>query len=101
MLSKHYFFTAALGGIVVLGNPSLAAAQTVGPNGEAATLSSALTLTDAEVAKLKEGKYSAALVWHTSSDFISAVTAGANQEVDRAGIKVVATPDAGFDSARP
>jgi ribose transport system substrate-binding protein len=100
MLSKQCFLTAALGGIVVLGNSSLAAAQTVGPNGEAATPSSALTLTDAEVAKLKEGKYSAALVWHTSSDFISAVTAGAIHEFDRAGIKVVATTDAGFDSAR-
>src|SRR5258708_19416321 len=100
MLSKHYFLTAALGGIVVLGNSSLAAAQAVGANGEAATPSSALTLTDAEVAQLKEGKYSAALVWHTSSDFISAVTAGAIDEFDRAGIKVVATTDAGFDSAR-
>jgi ribose transport system substrate-binding protein len=100
MLSKHCFLTVALGGIIALGNPSLAAAQTVGPNGEAATPSSALTLTDAEVAKLKEGKYSAALVWHTSSDFISAVTAGAIHEFDRAGIKVVATTDAGFDSAQ-
>jgi ribose transport system substrate-binding protein len=100
IFSKHYFLAAALGAIVVLGNLSLAAAQTVGPNGEAATPSSALTLTDAEVAKLKEGKYSAALVWHTSSDFISAVTAGAIHEFDRAGIKVVATTDAGFDSAR-
>jgi ribose transport system substrate-binding protein len=100
MFSRHYFLAAALGGIVVLGNSGLAAAQTVGPNGEAATPSSALTLTDAEVAKLKEGKYSAALVWHTSSDFISAVTAGATHEFDRAGIKVVATTDAGFDSAR-
>jgi ribose transport system substrate-binding protein len=100
MLSKHYFLTAALGGIVVLGSSSLAVAQTLGPNGEAATPSSALTLTDAETAKLKEGKYSAALVWHTSSDFISAVTAGAIHEFDRAGIKVVATTDAGFDSAR-
>lgn len=100
MFSKHYFFFAALGATVVLGNLSLAAAQTVGPNGEAATPSSALTLTDAEVLKLKEGKYSAAFVWHTSSDFISAVTAGAIHEFDRDGIKVVATTDAGFDSAR-
>jgi ribose transport system substrate-binding protein len=100
MLSKHYFLTAARGGIVAVVSYSLAAAQTVGPNGEAATPSSALTLTDAEVAKLNEGKYSAALVWHTSSDFISAVTAGATHEFDRAGIKVVATTDAGFDSAR-
>jgi ribose transport system substrate-binding protein len=100
MLSKHHSLIAALGVIVVLGNLGLAAAQTVGPNGEASTPSSALTLTDPEVAKLKEGKYSAALVWHTSSDFISAVTAGAIYEFDRTGIKVVATTDAGFDSAR-
>ena len=100
MLSRHHFLTATLCGIVVLGSSSLAAAQTLGPNGEDATPSSALTLTDAEVARLKEGKYSAALVWHTSSDFISAVTAGAIHEFDRAGIKVVATTDAGFDSAR-
>jgi ribose transport system substrate-binding protein len=100
MLSKHHFLTATLCGIVVLSDSSLAAAQTVGPNGEAATPSSALTLTDAEVAKLKEGKYSAALVWHTSSDFISAVTAGAIHEFDRDGIKLVAITDAGFDSAR-
>ena len=80
MLSKHNFLTVALSGVVVLGTSSLGAAQTVGPNGEAATLSSALTLTEAEAAKLKEGKYSAALLWHTSSDFISAVTAGATHE---------------------
>src|SRR6201997_5229142 len=100
MRTKHYLLTATLSAIVGLGSSSLAAAQTVGPNGEAATQSSALTLTDAEAAKLKEGKYSAALVWHPSSDFISAVTAGAIHEFDRAGIKVVATTDAGFDSAR-
>ena len=100
MLSKHNFLTVALSGVVVLGTSSLGAAQTVGPNGEAATLSSALTLTEAEAAKLKEGKYSAALLWHTSSDFISAVTAGATHEFDRYGIKVVATTDAGFDSGR-
>jgi ribose transport system substrate-binding protein len=100
MSSKHYFLIAALGGIVVLGQWSLASAQTVGPNGETASPSNALTLTEAEVAKLKEGKYSAALVWHTSSDFVTAVTAGAIHEFDRDGIKVVATTDAGFDSAR-
>ena len=100
MLSKHNFLTVALSGVVVLGTSSLGGAQTVGPNGEAATLSSALTLTEAEAAKLKEGKYSAALLWHTSSDFISAVTAGATHEFDRYGIKVVATTDAGFDSGR-
>jgi ribose transport system substrate-binding protein len=100
MLSKHYFLTALFGGVVVLGHANWADGQTVGPNGEAATPSSALTLTEAELTKLKAGKYSAALVWHTSSDFISAVTAGAIHEFERAGIKIVATTDAGFDAAR-
>ena len=100
MLSKRYFLIIALGWIVVLGSSSLAGAQTVGPYGEAATPSSSLALTDAEVKKVRESKYSAALVWHTSSDFISAVTAGAIHEFNRVGIKVAATTDAGFDSAR-
>ena len=55
------------------------AGETIGPGGEAATPSSALTLSDSEVAKIKEGKYTAALLWHTSSDFVNAVTAGAQQ----------------------
>jgi ribose transport system substrate-binding protein len=46
MRTKHYLLTATLSAIVGLGSSSLAAAQTVGPNGEAATPSSALTLTD-------------------------------------------------------
>jgi len=57
-------------------------------------------LSDAEVAKLKEGKYTAALLWHTSSDFVNAVTAGAKDEFARLGIAVVAQTDAGFDAAK-
>ncbi|MBV8473795.1 MAG: LacI family transcriptional regulator, partial [Hyphomicrobiales bacterium] len=61
--------TAALAMGAVLAMTSLATAgETVGPGGEKATPTSALTLTDAEVAKLKDGKFSAALLWHTSSD---------------------------------
>ncbi|SDR33862.1 monosaccharide ABC transporter substrate-binding protein, CUT2 family [Rhizobiales bacterium GAS191] len=76
------------------------AGETVGPGGEAATPSSAIALTDAEVAKLKDGKYTAALLWHTSSDFVNAVTAGATDEFKRLGITVVAQTDAGFDAAK-
>ena len=76
------------------------AGETVGPGGETATPSSALTLADAEVAKLKEGKYTAALLWHTSSDFVNAVTAGATDEFNRLGMTVVAQTDAGFDAAK-
>ena len=77
-----------------------AMAETKGPNGESPTLSSAVTLSDPEVAKVKELKATAALLWHTSSDFVNAVTAGAKDEFARLGVEVVATTDAGFDSAK-
>lgn len=77
-----------------------AIAQTVGPGGESPTLSSEVMLTDAEVAKIKEMKATAALLWHTSSDFVNAVTAGAKDEFARLGVEVVAETDAGFDSAK-
>ena len=79
---------------------SLSLAQTTGPNGESATPAESITLTDEEVATVQEGNYTAALLWHTSSDFINAVTAGATDEFERLGIEVVATTDAGFDAAR-
>ncbi len=76
------------------------AGETRGPNGESPTLSSAVTLTEDEVGKLKAMQATAALLWHTSSDFVNAVTAGATDEFARLGIKIVATTDAGFDSAK-
>lgn len=79
---------------------SLSLAQTTGPNGESATPSENITLTDEEVATVQEGNYTAALLWHTSSDFVNAVTAGASDEFERLGIEVIATTDAGFDAAR-
>ncbi len=88
-----------LSGLIALGAPAFAG-ETVGPGGEKATPASELKLTDAEVAKLKEGKYTAALLWHTSSDFVNAVTAGAKDEFARLGVDVVAQTDAGFDAAK-
>ena len=46
----------ALGGLFVCASVAIAG-ETKGPDGEAATPSSALTLTDSEVAKIKDGKY--------------------------------------------
>ena len=89
----------AIFGAALLGTAAVAG-ETVGPGGEKATPSSALTLDDAEIAKLKEGKFTAALLWHTSSDFVNAVTAGATDEFTRLGIEVVAETDAGFDAAK-
>jgi ribose transport system substrate-binding protein len=90
---------AALSSVLALSAPALAG-ETVGPGGEKATPASDLKLSDAEAAKLKEGKYTAALLWHTSSDFVNAVTAGAKDEFSRLGIDVVAQTDAGFDAAK-
>src|ERR1700753_4361942 len=89
----------ALSASFLLAHAALAG-ETVGPGGEKATPSSEVTLSDAEAAKLKEGKFTAALLWHTSSDFVNAVTAGAKDEFARLGIEVVAQTDAGFDAAK-
>jgi len=100
--TAHFGATLLTAGVVTLALHGVAAAAgaTHGPNGEPATPASTLTLSDAEVAKLKAGNYSAALLWHTSSDFTNAVTAGAKDEFARLGINVVATTDAAFDAAK-
>lgn len=71
---------------------------TTGPNGEKPTPIADLTLSQADVAKLKAGHYSAAQLWHTSSQFVTAVQSGANAEFDRLGIKVLATTNANMDA---
>jgi ribose transport system substrate-binding protein len=100
MMLTRRIMTGLLLATTMLLAPPVLAAGTTGPNGEAGTPASALALTDAEKAKLKEGKYTAALLWHTSSDFVTAVTAGATDAFASMGIEVVATTDAGFDAAK-
>ena len=73
---------------------------THGPAGEQATPTSALTLSAAEVAKVRQGHYTAALVWHQTSDFEDAVTRGARAEFKLLGIKIVATTIANFDAGK-
>ncbi len=73
---------------------------THGPNGEKATPTSALKLSTAEVAKVRSGHYTAALVWHQNSDFVTAVTAGVRDVFRPLGIKVVAQTSANFDAAK-
>jgi ribose transport system substrate-binding protein len=72
--------------------------ETRGPNGESPTPLSALTLTSADVAKLKAGHFTAAELWHTSSAFMSAVQSGADTEFNRLGIRVVARANANMDA---
>jgi ribose transport system substrate-binding protein len=83
------------------GRPDVApVSKTKGPNGESATASSELNLSATEVETLRSGDHTAALVWHTTSDFVAAVGAGARDEFERLGIDVVAETDAGFDAGR-
>jgi ribose transport system substrate-binding protein len=90
-------FTVSLA-LAGLANAELAA--TKGPHGEEATPAKNLTITPEQEAKIKEGKQTAALVWHTSSDYTTAVDQGAKDEFTRLGIEVVASTEAGFDAAK-
>lgn len=96
------FFTkrtlASLSVLALLALP--AGAETVGPSGEAATPTAQITVDEAQAATLKDKKLKAALLWHDQSDFVNAVTAGADDEFKRLGIEVVATTSASFDSAK-
>jgi len=90
----------ALATIAVFALTGAGMAQTVGPSGETATPSASVVVADTDVAALKAGNYKAAFVWHDQSDFVSAVSLGATDEFDRLGIEVVATTNAGFDTAK-
>ncbi|MGN6142662.1 MAG: substrate-binding domain-containing protein [Mesorhizobium sp.] len=98
MLFKSILTAAFAAGLSLAG--SAAFAQTVGPSGETATPSAEVKLTDADIAALKDKGYKAALLWHTSSDFTNAVSAGAKDEFARAGVTIAVTTDAQFDAAR-
>ena len=98
MQLKSLIASALLASLLFAAPPALA--QTVGPAGESATPSSDISLTDADLTALKGKGYKAALLWHTSSDFVNAVTAGATDEFTKAGVEVVVTTDAGFDAAK-
>ncbi|MER8678232.1 substrate-binding domain-containing protein [Mesorhizobium sp. M0615] len=98
MPMKTLIAAAFAGGLMLAANPAFA--QTVGPQGESATPSADVILSDADIAALKDKGYKAALLWHTSSDFTNAVTAGATYEFARAGITIAVKTDAQFDSAR-
>jgi ribose transport system substrate-binding protein len=100
-LSPGRLLVASAAIIAALGLSSSAfAASTKGPNGESAVPAASITLTPEEEAKIKEGKYTAALAWHTPSDYTAAVDRGAHDEFARLGIEVVAVTDAGFDPAK-
>jgi len=69
----------------------------LGPNGEKPVGFDATTLTDDEVAKIKAGHFTAAIVMHyAGNDWSTAQIAGMKEEFTRLGIEVVAVTDANF-----
>jgi ribose transport system substrate-binding protein len=80
--------------------PSKSVGETVGPHGERPTPTSDLKLTSAEVARIKAGHYTAALTWAAGGDVMTAVTAGAKDKFAELGIRVVATTESNFDTAK-
>lgn len=90
----------ATGAAILALSASAGFAETVGPQGETATPTSEVTVSEELAAKLQGQGYTAALLWHDQSDFVNAVTAGATDEFTRLGIEVVTTTSAGFDAAK-
>ena len=69
----------------------------VGPSGEKPSGFDSTELTDAEVAKIKAGKFKAAIVMHyAGNDWSTAQVEGLKSEFTRLGIEVVAVTDANF-----
>lgn len=68
-----------------------------GPNGETATPAADISLTDEEVAKIKEGKYKAAISLHYGgNDWAASQLKGLQDRFGELGIEVVAVTDADF-----
>ena len=88
------------------GNNSFAADGTqeimsTGPNGETATPATELSLTDEEIAKIKEGNYTAAISFHYGgNDWSSAQQKGLKDTFEKLGIEVTAVTDADFSAEK-
>jgi len=73
---------------------------TQGPAGEEAVPSSEITLTAEEIATVRDGGHTAALLWHTAGAFTDAVSQGARDAFEELGIEVIAETNASFDAAQ-
>jgi ribose transport system substrate-binding protein len=91
---------ALLAATFITSHAFAAESATSGPHGEKPTPAASMVLTPDEEQKIKDGKFTAALVWHEMSEYTNAVNSGAEDEFKRLGIEVVAQTDAGFDAAR-
>ncbi|GER68342.1 sugar ABC transporter substrate-binding protein [Weizmannia acidilactici] len=72
-----------------------------GPHGETAVPASSLKLTEKDLAQLKKGRYTAAIVMHyAGNDWSTAQIAGLKAAFKRMGIKVIAVTDAQFKAEK-
>jgi ribose transport system substrate-binding protein len=73
--------------------------KTIGPNGATGVPMSQLTLSPDDLAKLKAGNYSAALLLQTTSDWSNAVTQGAKDRLAELGINLASTSNSNYSAA--
>lgn len=99
-MRKFLTMPALLAASFLASHALAAETATTGPHGEKPTPAASMVLTPDEEQKIKDGKFTAALVWHEMSEYTNAVNSGAQDEFKRLGITVVAQTDAGFDGAR-
>lgn len=72
-----------------------------GPNGETPTAASEITLTDEELAQIKDMNATAAIVLHyAGNDWSNAQIEGLKYQFEKMGIEVVAVTDAGFKTEK-
>jgi ribose transport system substrate-binding protein len=76
---------ALFAGLLAATTAFAAGGATKGPNGEQPTPANSVVLTPDQEQKIKDGKYTAALVWHEMSEYTNAVNAGAHDEFKRLG----------------
>ncbi|MDR2738822.1 MAG: substrate-binding domain-containing protein [Treponema sp.] len=77
------------------------AVMSTGPHGEQASPASDLSLTADELAKIKAGKYKAAICFHyNGDDWSAAQEKGLRDQFGRMGIEVVAVTSANFNAAQ-
>lgn len=88
---------AAAAGTTVFAADGTQEIMSTGPNGETATPATELSLTDEEIAKIKEGNYTAAISFHYGgNDWSSAQQKGLKDTFEKLGIEVTAVTDADF-----
>jgi ribose transport system substrate-binding protein len=71
-----------------------------GPNGESASPASSVKLSAAEVKKVQESHFTAALAWHDIDQSIVAADKGIKDRFKELGIEVVTDTDADFDAGK-